>query len=114
MTPCDSGDVVLVHFPFTDLASTKKRPAVVLSTPAFSARYGDTVVLAMTSQKQPDDALRVEGWQAAGLPKPSWLKPLIGTLAVGLIERRVGKLDDRDRQRVVRALQLLIAPKFLA
>jgi len=46
MTRFRPGDIVLVRFPFTDFSITKKRPAVVLSTPRFTARNGDVVVLA--------------------------------------------------------------------
>jgi mRNA interferase MazF len=44
------GDVVLVSFPFTDLTSTKKRPAVVVSPDTFNARNEDVVLVAVTSQ----------------------------------------------------------------
>jgi mRNA interferase MazF len=49
MTPCRQGDVVLLPFPFTDLTTTKQRPAVVISSEAFNARQRDVVVLAITS-----------------------------------------------------------------
>jgi mRNA-degrading endonuclease toxin of MazEF toxin-antitoxin module len=52
MTRCKAGDVILVEFPFTDLSATKRRPALVLSTPAFTKRHGDVVVMAMTRQPQ--------------------------------------------------------------
>ncbi len=67
MTTFEPGDVVLVRFPFTDLAATKKRPAVVVSSAEFSQRHGDVVVMALTSRPQPEDALPVEDWKAAGL-----------------------------------------------
>jgi mRNA interferase MazF len=38
------GDVVLVSFPFTDLTSTKRRPAVVVSPDSFNARDEDVVL----------------------------------------------------------------------
>ena len=44
------GDVVLVSFPFTDLISTKRRPAVVVSPDSFNARKQDLVLVAITSQ----------------------------------------------------------------
>ena len=79
MTPCKSGDVVLLPFPFTDLTTTKQRPAVVISTDAFNARQRDMIVLAITSQVpatlSPDDfRLSTEDQQAARLPKPSIVK----------------------------------------
>lgn len=114
MTRYKPGDIVLVHFPFTDLSSSKKRPALVLSPSRFTARQGDVVVLAMTSQPQSDNKLRLSHWRSAGLPKPTWLKPVIGTLAVTLIHRRLGRLHAADRPRVRLAVRQAIAAPFLA
>jgi mRNA-degrading endonuclease toxin of MazEF toxin-antitoxin module len=41
MTVFKTGDVVLVRFPFTDLANQKRRPVLVVSPNEFSSRYGD-------------------------------------------------------------------------
>jgi mRNA interferase MazF len=113
MTRYRPGDIVLVRFPFTDLSATKKRPALVLSTPGFTTRQGDIVVLAMTSQPQRDPRLRLSHWQSATLPKPTWLKSVIGTLAATVVIRRLGRLHPADNPRVQYALQQLIAPTFL-
>ena len=61
MIPCESGDVVLVRFPFTDLATSKKRPALVLNPEEYFFRHGDIVVLALTSREQ-DEELRLQHW----------------------------------------------------
>ena len=113
MTPYSPGDVVLVRFPFTDFSSTKRRPAVVLSPAAYSGGYGDVVLLGLTSQVQVEDALRLTRWQEAGLPKPTWLKPLIATVAMHVVETRLGTLANDDRATVRSALTQLIAPVFL-
>ena len=44
------GDIVLVPFPFTDLSSTKKRPALVVSPDKFNEHAQDVVLVAITSQ----------------------------------------------------------------
>ena len=80
MTKCNPGDVVLVRFPFTDLSSAKQRPAVVVSPAKFTPKYGDVVVVAVTSREQTDAGLALGEWSAAGLVKPTWFKPLIATL----------------------------------
>ena len=113
MTRCKPGDVVLVRFPFTDLSSAKKRPALVLSVPAFTARQGDVVVLAMTSQPQTPAKLRLAHWHMAGLPKPTWLRPVIGTLATSLLLRRLGRLHASDYPCARLAVRQAIASTFL-
>jgi len=113
MTLYNPGDVVLVRFPFTDLSSTKKRPALVVSPGGFTAKHGDLVVLAMTSQSQSDISLRLQNWKSAGLLRPSWFKPLIGTLAAGLVRRPLGKLGVKDHARAKMVIRKLIAAEFL-
>jgi mRNA interferase MazF len=113
MTSYEPGDVVLVRFPFTDLAAAKKRPAVVVSPQEFSRRHGDVVLMALTSRPQAGDALRIEGWKAAGLAAAAWVKPVLVTLDSRLIDRRLGKLPEEERPRVANAMHALIDREFL-
>jgi mRNA interferase MazF len=48
------GKVVLVPFPFDDLATQKARPAVCLTEPVTSHRH---IVLAFVTSRQPDEPL---------------------------------------------------------
>lgn len=112
MIRCEPGDVVLVRFPFTDLTAAKKRPAVILSPEDLTNRYNDVVLIALTSQPQDDKDAALTDWQAAGLPKQSWLKPLIATVDAGIVERLLGGLTEADRQRVSLILRGLISPIF--
>jgi mRNA interferase MazF len=114
MTLYRPGDIVLVRFPFTDLSANKKRPALVLSMPRFTARQGDVVVLAMTSQPQREAKLKLSRWKLAGLPKPTWLKPVIGTLAATIVIRRLGRLHATDVRCARHALRELIARTYLS
>ena len=109
MTPLEPGSVVLVRFPFTDLSSTKKRPCVVVSPIEFSTRYGDTVVLALTSCRQKNDLLQLENWREAGLLKPTWIKPVLGTISLSVVDRLLGDLSAKDRTRVAGVLDAMIA-----
>jgi len=86
---------------------------MVVSPEEYAALNGDVVMLAMTSQPQADDELRLRDWKAAGLPKPSWFKPLLGTLALRVIDRRLGSLVNVDRSAAIRAIERLISSEFL-
>ena len=105
------GDVVLVPFPFTDQAGTKKRPAVVISSDAYNSTQRDLVIMAVTSQLRPSGALGealVTGWQAAGLIKPSAIKPVITTIEQLLVIRRLGQLTAEDQQALRNAIGKIV------
>ena len=114
MTSFEPGDVVLVRFPFTDLTALKKRPALIVSPSEFSKRNGDVVIVALTGQAQPEQNAALQDWRSAGLLKPTWLKPLIGTVAATVIERRLGRLSSADHPSVVATLRTLISRSFMA
>lgn len=112
MIRCDAGDVVLVRFPFTNLSTSKKRPALVISPSDFTGLFGDVVVLALTSQPQTDGPARLLRWEQAGLPKPTWVKPVLATLSSALLLRRIGTIDPQDRRVIAQVVRSLIAAPF--
>lgn len=111
MTSCSFGDVVLVPFPFTDQTTTKRRPAVVVSSDAYHRDRPDVILMAVTSQVRTGEGvgeIAVQRWKEAGLLKPSVLKPLLATLEKGLVIRKLGKLEDQDRDALRRALKTIL------
>jgi len=96
MTGYEFGDIVLVPFPFTDLSRTKKRPAVVISSGSCNAARPDLVIMAVTSQIRPGMSayeVPVRDWKAAGLLKPSLVKPVMTTIEKALVLKRLGPLS---------------------
>jgi mRNA interferase MazF len=86
--PYHFGDVIVVPFPFTDQTTTKKRPAVVVSSEAYQRERPDLILMAITSQVRPAPTVgevAVVHWQAAGLLKPSVIKPLLTTIEGSLV-----------------------------
>jgi mRNA interferase MazF len=112
MTSFDAGSVVLVRFPFTDLSSTKQRPAVVISPPQFVKRNGDFVMVPLTSQAQHIASLTLTGWKAAGLLKPTWVKPMVATVSARLIVKRLGAISRADREAVRAALRQCVVKEM--
>ena len=106
------GDVVLVSFPFTDQSASKQRPAVVISSAAYHRARPDLIIMAITSQPRPVVGLGevvVQDWQAAGLIKPSVVKPVIATIEQRLVRKSLGSLSSSDQQRLREAIKLIIA-----
>jgi mRNA interferase MazF len=94
------GDVALVRFPFSDLATEKKRPALVLAETARSPRNRLATLAMITSQVE---ALRLDGdvvlgdWKGAGLLHPSLLRlAKIATVDADRVDKTIGKLAARD------------------
>lgn len=108
------GDILLVSFPFTDLRSTKRRPAVVLSPASFHRKSDDFIVCCMTSHvRGTTEEVRIDSRDLAcgTLPAPSVaLVSKIATLHKGLVTKRLGSLGNDKlaevRSRLGRSLRL--------
>ncbi len=112
MTGYEFGDLVLVPFPFTDQSTTKRRPAVVVSSDAYHRERPDLVILAVTSQVRPAAGgvvdVAVAKWKEAGLLKPSVLKPVLATIERGLVRRKLGRLEEEDRRALREVLRIIL------
>ncbi len=111
MTNYNFGDVILVPFPFTNQAGTKKRPAVVVSKAVYNSSHPDLVLAAVTSQIRKPlkiDEVEIIEWQNSGLLKPSVKKPVFTTIEKSLILRRLGSLEDSDANNLQKTLQLIL------
>ncbi|MBS9403517.1 type II toxin-antitoxin system PemK/MazF family toxin [Halomonas sp. TRM85114] len=104
-------DVVVVPFPFTDRSTTKRRPALVLSSSEIFSRPTVHAVLAMITSARnstwPLDT-EIQDLDAAGLPATSIVRMKLFTLDERLIIRQAGRLEQDDRRRVIRALTALM------
>lgn len=110
MTTYKFGDIVLVAFPFTDQASTKKRPAVVISSDTYNLERRDLIIMAITSrlyQTASDVSRRglVKNWQEAGLIKLSVFKPILTTIEITMVLKKLGSLQNDDRHTLQQLLR---------
>jgi mRNA interferase MazF len=94
----EAWDVVRVPFPFTDRDAVKKRPALVLSSHAFNAASGHTIMAMITKRGHsawPAD-YDLQRWREAGLKFPSWVRLKIFTLENTLMIDKLGALEPVD------------------
>ena len=91
-------DIVLVPFPFSDLKTTKKRPALIISPDDYNSGY-ELVILFITSQldspKRPGD-YPISEWKKSGLPKPSMIRMKFAAIHKSIVIKTLGKLSKTD------------------
>jgi len=110
MKPFERHSLVLVPFPFTDRATQKRRPAVVLSSHDFQCASGHVLLAMVTSAKQSAWPLdwTIQNHQAAGLPQPCLVRFKVFTLDERLILKTLGCLAPPDRDGVAAQLHQLV------
>ncbi len=103
------GEVWLVGFPFTDLSSTKVRPAIIWSV------FGEDVIMVGIFSKVPKGSLpktwvlvKAESPEFArtGLAKASVIKAeKLALIHSGILRRKLGSLSPSLMQKVANALK---------
>jgi mRNA interferase MazF len=102
---CDLGDVVVVPFPFVDMAAEKRRPSVVVSRQEFNRSNAHSICAMITTAGRtqwPSD-MAIDDLAAAGLPRPCVVRFKLFTLPNEIILRRAGALAESDRNNFLTA-----------
>ena len=102
MTTFPPFTLVRVPFPFTERPAIKRRPALVLSKPAFQEQSGHLLLAMVTSARNsqwPTD-WQIKDLQAAGLPQPCVVRFKLFTLDQSLLIGSLGALSEADRRGV--------------
>jgi mRNA interferase MazF len=99
----ESGDVIVVPFPFVDSALAKKRPAVVLSSTQFQKENHAVICCMITSlpavaEWRGDVVLK--SWQKAGLKKACLVRFKVFTLNDALISGKIGRIQPSDWKKI--------------
>ncbi len=111
MTSYKPGDIVLVKFPFTNLETTKKRPALILHHTFHTSKIDIIGIAMITSQiegyKLYGDVL-IGKWKEANLLYPSLVRlSKIATIDSDLIDKKLGHLAPEDIPPIKKTFQKL-------
>jgi mRNA interferase MazF len=102
------GEVVVAHFPFSDLSDSKKRPALVLAD-----LNGNDIILCQITSKNISDmyaiALQQKDFSNGSLYKPSNIRPnRLFTADKKIIIKKVGQIRKEKQLEVIAEITKLI------
>ena len=101
------GDVVVVPFPFSDLSSTKKRPALIIA-----ALNGDDLILCQITSSRKDEysiSLENKNFKEGALGVESSIRPnKLFTADKSLILYKIGTLKENKIQEVIDKLEQIL------
>lgn len=91
-------DIILVPFPFTDLKTSKKRPALIISPNEYNDKL-DVVIAFITSKLDSEyrtGDYKIQQWEKSNLPKPSMIRMKFATIDKSIIIKKIGRLKEKD------------------
>jgi mRNA interferase MazF len=97
-------DIILVQYPFSDLSSSKVRPAIVVSAPHVSQ---DILITPLTSKTGSllEGEFVLSEWAEAGLNVPTAVKRGLYTVHKSLVVKAISKLADADAEVLEQSLR---------
>lgn len=106
-------DIVLISFPFTDLRTSKVRPAVALSRDSYNRRSEDFIAAPLTSNlKLTDYAVLITNGdlESGRLVVDSKAKvDRVFSVSQSLVRMKVGRVKAETHQKMVRMLAGLVS-----
>jgi mRNA interferase MazF len=90
-------DIILIQYPFSDLSTTKVRPAVIVSDTHPSKDYFVVPLTSKLNYLLPGE-FTLQDWKEAGLNVPTAAKRGIYTIHPDLVLKKVGCLSSQDAE----------------
>jgi len=97
-------EVILVRYPFSDLSSSKVRPAVVVGVPHISKDLLITPLTSKVGSLLDGEFVRFE-WAEAGLNTITALKRGLYTVQRNLVIKELGRLGSEDAEQLEQSLR---------
>jgi len=99
---CDSGNIVIVPFPFVDAPQTKRRPALVLSKPSFNKEHMHTLLAMITTGGGTawKSDVPISDCEKQKLHPKSTIRMKLFTLDNRFILKRIGNANRSDWMKV--------------
>ena len=105
-------DIILIPIPFTDLASQKKRPAIVISSDKYNDTSEDIIVVALTSNVKKQDftiVITSEDLEDGKLKTTSMIRvDKIYTLNKSIVLKQFGRIKSSVLAKIKTTLLKLI------
>ena len=99
------GQIVIADFPFSEIAQTKRRPALILGT-----HKGDVIICKISATETDGIALKAEDFEKGKLDRGSTIVPHhIATITTQQIAYLIGKLKKEKHDEVKSRINELIA-----
>ena len=105
-------ELLLVPFPYSDLSTTKVRPALVISSMQYQQDEPDLLLAAITSNIAAATGMLdyvLTSWRTAGLKFPSAFKPVIFTLDPVRVIHQIGVVSASDMNEIDKRLRLALS-----
>ncbi len=98
-------DVILVRYPFSDLSSSKVRPAIIINAPSISRDYFIVPISSRTTNLITGEFI-LQDWEEIGLNVKSVVKRGIFTIEESLIIKKIGTLSKKYSDNLEKSIKL--------
>ena len=105
------GDIILIPFPYSDLAGLKKRPAIIISN---SNLKGEDFICSLITSNSPKDGIQIRDdfLKENKLPFKSWVKPQrIFTIDKKMIIKKITSVNNKFYAKIEKSIFNLIKSK---
>ena len=99
-------DIIIVPFPFTNLTTIKRRPALIVSPDKYNSNQ-DIVIAFITSKLGLEYRIgdyKIKNWSEANLPKPSMIRMKFATIDKSIIVKKLGEIEAKDIENIQKLL----------